>query len=389
MRYLRFGQTELSMPAISCGGMRYHHKWEDVEWNEIPKEGQKNLERTLAAAIDLGINHIETARGYGSSEMQLGYALKQFQRESFILQTKVGPENDPREFRSKIETSLNYLQVDSVDLLSIHGINNRERIQWSMRKGGCLEEARKVQKAGLAKHVGFSTHATLSEILELINTGEFEYINLHWYFVNQLNGPAIEAAAKQDMGVFIISPNDKGGRLYTPPEKLVEICKPLHPMAFNDLFCWASPHVHTVSCGASCPEDFDLHVEAMEHFENADKLITPIITKIQDEVEKTFGPDWYDNWFKNLPEWTDTPHQINVKDILRLFTWAKSIDLIDFAKWRYSMLDSYGHWIPGKRVQRFKKQDMLDAVSESPFAEQIPAYLKEADALLKGYTGPT
>ena len=53
------------------------------------------------------------------------------------------------------------------------------------------------------------------------------------------------------------------------------------------------------------------------------------------------------------------------------------------------MLDSYGHWIPGKRVQRFKKQDMLDAVSESPFAEQIPAYLKEADALLKGYTGPT
>ena len=218
MRYRRFGQTELSMPVISCGGMRYQHKWEDIPWEAVPKRGQENLEKTLAAALELGINHIETARGYGCSEMQLGYALKQFPRESFILQTKVEPEEDPREFRSKIEISLNYLQVDCVDLLSIHGINNQERIKWSMQKGGCLDEARKVQKAGLAKNVGFSTHASLSEILELIETGEFQYVNLHWYFVNQLNGRAIMAAAKHDMGVFIISPNDKGGRHYTPPE---------------------------------------------------------------------------------------------------------------------------------------------------------------------------
>ena len=43
------------------------------------------------------------------------------------------------------------------------------------------------------------------------------------------------------MGVFIISPNDKGGKLYEPPPKLTELCAPLTPMQFNDLYCLARP----------------------------------------------------------------------------------------------------------------------------------------------------
>src|SRR5512140_3642102 len=72
MKYRRFGRTELSMPVLSCGGMRYQHKWSDVEPNEIPPDNQANLEAAVHRALELGINHIETARGYGTSEMQLG-----------------------------------------------------------------------------------------------------------------------------------------------------------------------------------------------------------------------------------------------------------------------------------------------------------------------------
>jgi predicted aldo/keto reductase-like oxidoreductase len=49
------------------------------------------------------------------------------------------------------------------------------------------------------------------------------------------------------MGVFIISPNDKGGKLYDPPAKLVDLCPPLTPMQFNALYCLARPQVHTLS----------------------------------------------------------------------------------------------------------------------------------------------
>ncbi len=79
--------------------------------------------------------------------------------------------------------------------------------------------------------------------------------------------PALEEAARRDMGVFIISPNDKGGKLYTPPKKLVDLCAPLTPMQFNDLYCLARPHVHTLSIGAARPTDFDEHLAALAHYD--------------------------------------------------------------------------------------------------------------------------
>ncbi len=89
MKYRRFGRTELNMPVISCGGMRYQHKWQDVSPSEIPRANQENLEACIHRALELGINHIETARGYGTSEMQLGEVLPKLPRDKMIVQTKV------------------------------------------------------------------------------------------------------------------------------------------------------------------------------------------------------------------------------------------------------------------------------------------------------------
>src|ERR1019366_8473002 len=89
MRYRRFGRTELQMPVISCGGMRYQYKWQDVPPNEVPADSQSNLEANVHRALELGINHIETARGYGTSELQLGAVLPSLPRDGIIVQTKV------------------------------------------------------------------------------------------------------------------------------------------------------------------------------------------------------------------------------------------------------------------------------------------------------------
>lgn len=378
MKYRRFGKTELSMPVISCGGMRYQHKWDDIPWNEVPKEGQANIERILARALELGINHIETARGYGSSEMQLGFALKEIPREDYILQTKAGPEKDPKAFRKVFEKSMKYLQQDYVDLFSLHGINNRELMDYALRPGGCLEEAYKLKKEGRVKHIGFSTHASNAEITEIIERGNFDYVNIHWYLIAQLNGHAIEAATRKDMGVFIISPNDKGGRLYNPSKKMQDLCNPLEPMAFNDLFCWANPNVHTISCGASCPEDFDTHISALEHYDKAESVIAPTLGRIYAEVARVGGPDWHNTWHEGIPEWKDVPNSINVKDVVRLWTWAKALDLNDFAKWRYNMLGTAGHWFPGHTVKDYDEAEMRKALRNSPHAAKISDILKEA-----------
>src|SRR3954470_2310864 len=124
MKYRRFGRTEIQMPVFSCGGMRYQQSWDDVEPGKVEKAGQENLEAVIHRALEVGINHIETARGYGSSEMQLGWVLPKLPREKMIVQTKVAPFETAEEFLRTFETSMRYLKLDYVDLLSIHGINN-------------------------------------------------------------------------------------------------------------------------------------------------------------------------------------------------------------------------------------------------------------------------
>lgn len=384
MKYRRFGRTELQMPVFSCGGMRYQQSWDDIDPKTVAEEGQRNLEATILRALEVGINHIETARGYGSSEMQLGYILPRLPREKMIVQTKVAPFATAKEFLATFEKSMRYLKLDHVDLLSLHGINNAELLDWSLKKGGCLEAARKLQREGRCKHIGFSTHATTDIIVEAIETGEFDYVNLHWYFVNDFNWPAVEAAREQDMGVFIISPNDKGGKLYEPPQKLRELCAPLTPMQFNDLYCLARPEVHTLSVGAAKPGDFDEHLAALAHYDAAPETVAPIAQRLCDEIARVHGVEWAQDWDQDLPNYVDVPGEVNVQEIVRLWHFAKALDLTEWGRMRYNLMGNAGHWFPGANAAKFERDAIVTALDGYAFADRIPRILREAHALLHG-----
>jgi predicted aldo/keto reductase-like oxidoreductase len=386
----RFGRTELPMPVLSCGGMRYQHKWQDVPLSEVPADNQANLEATIRRAVEVGITHIETARGYGSSERQLGLVLPHLDRERLIVQTKIAPTADPQQFVAEFGESLKRLQLEHVDLLALHGINTPELLWHSLRPGGCLEAARELQARGLARHIGFSTHGSLDVILAAIRhepQGGFDYINLHWYYINQQNEEALRAAAERDLGVFIISPVDKGGMLNRPSARLVELCRPLHPIVFNCLFCLARPEIHTLSVGASCPGDFDLQLSAAAMLAEADDLLPPIVGRLDAALEQAVGSELAHRFAEGVPPWDQAPGYMNMAVMLWLRNLVLAFDMQEYARMRYNLLGNGGHWFPGlgaAHLDTIDEKPLAQALAKSPFAADIRRWLAETHELLGG-----
>ncbi|MGC1217375.1 MAG: aldo/keto reductase [Phormidesmis sp.] len=384
MLYRRFGRTELQMPVFSCGGMRYQHSWQDIPRAQIPKKNQENLEATIRQAVDLGINHIETARGYGTSEIQLGQILPTFDRAKLIVQTKVSPQRDSQAFLKTVETSLSNLRLDYIDLLGFHGINNAEILEHSIRPGGCIEVAKKLQAQGKIRHIGFSTHGPTQTIVDAIESDLFDYVNIHWYYIFQDNWRAIEAATRHDMGVFIISPSNKGGNLYNPPRRLAELCQPLSPMVFNDLFCLNQPQVHTLSLGAACPSDFDEHLKVLPLLERADSILPPILDRLEQQAIAALGENWYRTWKKGLPDIQSTPGNINIAIALWLGNLIEAFDMTDYAKARYNLLGGASHWFPGNKADDLAQVDLTESLRNSPHAATIPDRLAKIHAIIGG-----
>lgn len=166
MQYRRFGKTNLSLSVFSLGTMRYL--------------GSKEVaQQTISLAVELGINHIETARGYGSSEEHLGGAIASgsVSRDQVYITTKIPPTKDATSMRRYINESLERLNLDYLDCLGIHGLNTWQHLDWVKAEDGCMCAVQEAQADGKVRHVGFSTHGSLELILAAIDTDLFEFVN--------------------------------------------------------------------------------------------------------------------------------------------------------------------------------------------------------------------
>ena len=103
------------MPVLSLGGMRFQQSWKDINPGDVTLDSQDNLESTLQRAKDCGVRHIETARHYGSSELQIGWACEKFPDVNRLLQTKVPPNDDPKLFEKELELSFVEIQLLQIE----------------------------------------------------------------------------------------------------------------------------------------------------------------------------------------------------------------------------------------------------------------------------------
>ena len=369
MEYRRFGKTEELISVITLGGMRFKHGWTPPR-NHLPKDSIEHCISTTRMALDLGINHIETAHGYMKSELLFGHALKELgvPRKQFKMMTKGAPMSGD-ETRSLIEEQLEALGLDHVDFYGWHGINNKELLKIAVEKNGPVETLHRLKDEGLIRHVGFSTHAPLDTILDAMQTGLFSFINLHYYYFFQRNLPAVQLAEKMDMGVFIISPNEKGGMLFRPSEKVKNLCKPLTPIVFNGRFCLSHPEITTLSMGIHEPKHFPQNLAILNRGNYSNTELTKVKAEMDTPLAKISSLCTLCN--QCLP----CPENINIPEILRFRNLVEAYEMKDYGRFRYNMFEGQGHWFPG--TFSFNCTECGDCLPRCPENLKIPTLLME------------
>lgn len=369
MQYRRFGRTNLQLSVITLGGMRYHDGWSappDQLTGRMIEQCADMVRRSLA----LGINHIETAKGYGKSEHCYGRVLNQelhVPRDSYYLMTKGAPESAEDTHR-QLEAQLRALGTDHIDLYAWHGINTPRRYQLALAKGGPVEVLQRYKEQGVIGHLGFSTHGSVRTITDAIATDLFDFVNVHYYYFWQRNWGAVLQAAAHDMGVFIISPNDKGGQLFHASDRLRELTAPLTPIQFNARFCLRTPHVHTLSFGMTEPEHVSEMQGALPVSVPLNAADLAILQRLDSQVDALSSYDGY--------ELDGDPSGINIPEVLRFRRLLKCYDMRAFGKYRYNMFTPNSEWFWGE----FATEENLEKVDRSRFPPGIPVIemLREA-----------
>ncbi len=368
MHNRRFGKTERHLSVFSLGTMRF--------------DSAAIAYSVIAAAIANGLNHIETAPAYGHAEDYIGQAIALLlaeglvQREQLTITSKLTPNTPCQDIEAAIERSLSRLGLNYLDCLAIHGINTPEHL--AVVTAEMLATLVKIQEKGLIRHIGFSTHAPLAVIESAIETGAFSFVNLHYSLFFQRNASAIAKAHQQDMGIFIISPADKAGMLYTPPDKLTELCHPFDPLLLNYRWLLGDPRITTLSLGPASADELDWSLQVADDTGPLSAEEKQVIAALDQAQSETLGRDHCQQCHQCLP----CPEAINIPEVLRLRNLTVAYDMTTFGQYRYGMFENAGHWFPGRRGD--KCTDCGDCLPRCPEQLDIPALLKDTHRRLRG-----
>ncbi|CUT00983.1 aldo/keto reductase [Candidatus Kryptobacter tengchongensis] len=182
----------------------------------------KQAIKIIETAIDMGINYIDTASTYGDSEEKVGEVMKS-RRKEVILATKTLQRDKESSWR-EINTSLERLKTDYVDLLQIHSVNTMYELDKITSKNGSLQAVIRAKEEGLCKHIGITGHTRPEVIKEALNRFDFETVLMPLSSVDKLlndfGDVIFPIAKKKNLGVIAMKVLSDGRFTAFVPESL-------------------------------------------------------------------------------------------------------------------------------------------------------------------------
>jgi len=259
MQYRTLGRTGLRVSEIGFGGAQvgipnYMEKWDPAGAAE-----QATIIEALNHALDIGLNYIDTAPGYGNgiSEEILGRVIGK-RRAECVVATKVS-DYDGKSVTASVEQSLRRLQTDVIDVIQFHGGDYPpDALDTVLNRGG-LDAFGKLRDQGKVRFLGFTAELPSGGVSHLIATGAFDVMQIRYNFTYQgacdfINERGAMREAEAQTGgkrSFRLHPGSCQEARATPASGMgIVIMRPMTSGIFQRLMKRAFPQLSEADLGA-------------------------------------------------------------------------------------------------------------------------------------------
>jgi predicted aldo/keto reductase-like oxidoreductase len=195
MEKVRLGRTNLKVTRLGWGGI------------PIQRVNEPEAVSVIQAVVEMGVELLDTARGYTNSESRIGLALKKTNKP-VILSSK-SPVRTAKIY-DEVQVSLKQLQVERIHIYHLHNVSKAEDYQKVMEPGGAYEGLKRAKAEGLINHIGLTSHS-LDLLERVLQEDHFDVVMACYSFLEPDAAKKVFPLARaKDVGVLTMKPFSGG-----------------------------------------------------------------------------------------------------------------------------------------------------------------------------------
>ena len=192
MEKIRLGRTGMMVSRVGFGGI------------PIQRNTPEQAVEVVTRCLDTGVNFIDTANAYTTSEERIGRAIPG-RREGIVLATKSGSRT-AEGLEAHLKLSLEQLRVDAIDLYQFHNVSDANALDLLLDPKGPRTVIEAAKENGVVKHIGVTSHS-METAKEAVKSDYFETIMFPFNFItSEAADELLPLAREHDVGFIAMKP---------------------------------------------------------------------------------------------------------------------------------------------------------------------------------------